>query len=276
LRHLQDILSVALLIGITGGVGTSTSSIFRGTRGAPFDIFIHHQEDGQNMRMIGVLFTIGVLSGAMAIRAQVEQPALQGLPQYGVTLTGTPENPIIENHSGRVVIGYSVKLADANGRGMLLAAQVLATSIQPAGIPDGGAIYAQGNVPVNSTVQMTPKTLIAGQGPIVTAALRSVIFADGQFVGVDELGAFDQFGKKLKAITEVGMMARIQAWEQIEALAQAFMQRPQAPPPNGEDRILTNFRQLAAMRLAQTRKFKGEAAAGQLAEIYSSLPTLWK
>lgn len=174
------------------------------------------------MRMIGVLFTIGVLSGAMAIRAQGEQPALQGLPAYGITLTGTPENPIIENHSGRVVIGYSVKLADANGRGMLLAAQVLAISIQPAGIPDGGAIYAQGNVPVNSTVQMAspPRTMIAGQGPIVTAALRSVIFANGQFVGVDEFGAFDQFGKKLKAITEVGMMARIQAWEQIEALAQ--------------------------------------------------------
>jgi hypothetical protein len=86
------------------------------------------------MRMIGVLFTIGVLSGAMAIRAQVEQPALQGLPQYGVTLTGTLENPVIENHSGRVVIGYDMRFSDANGRGMALAAQVLATSIQPAGI----------------------------------------------------------------------------------------------------------------------------------------------
>lgn len=31
------------------------------------------KEDGQNMRMIGVLFTIGVLSGAMAIWAQGEQ-----------------------------------------------------------------------------------------------------------------------------------------------------------------------------------------------------------
>lgn len=43
------------------------------------------------MRMTyGVLFTIGVLGGAVAIRAQVEQPALQVLPAYGVTLSGTP------------------------------------------------------------------------------------------------------------------------------------------------------------------------------------------
>jgi hypothetical protein len=68
------------------------------------------------MRMIGVLFTI--LASAMAIRAQVEQPALQGLPAYGVSLSGSLENPGIENHSGRVVIGYDVKFSDANGRGM--------------------------------------------------------------------------------------------------------------------------------------------------------------
>jgi hypothetical protein len=90
-----------------GASAPAQARFSRGTRGAPFDIFIHHQEDGQNMRIIGVLLTIGVLSGAMAIRAQVEQPALQGLPQYGVTLTGTLENPIIGNHSGRVVIGYA-------------------------------------------------------------------------------------------------------------------------------------------------------------------------
>ena len=68
------------------------------------------------MRMVhGVLFTAGMLGGTMAIRAQGEQPALQGLPQYGITLSGSPENLVLENLSGRVVIGYDVRLADANG-----------------------------------------------------------------------------------------------------------------------------------------------------------------
>jgi hypothetical protein len=225
-----------------------------------------------------VLFTIGVLSGAMAIRAQEQQPALQGLPQYGVTLTGTLENAVLENHSGRVVIGYSIRLADANGRSAVTRQLMAQTFLLPAGIPDGSS-FALGK-------QLEAKP--PGQGPIVTAALRSVIFGDGQFVGVDEMRVFERFGKELKVITEVGIMAKTQAWDQVEALAQAyreaFAQRRQAPPrkaeivttPQFEDNMLTNSRQAAATMLVQTRKSKGEAAADQLAEAYSSLPLLWK
>jgi hypothetical protein len=230
------------------------------------------------MRMThGVLFTAGVLSGAMAIRAQEQQPALQGLPQYGVTLTGTLENPVLENHSGRVVICYDVKFSDANGLGMTQNL-VMAISGPAAGIPDGGSVYVKGALPINPTVPVPspPTAVSAGQGPMVTAILRSVIFADGQFVGADEEGTFEELATKLKAITEVGMMAKTQGWSPIEALAQAFVQRPQAPPPSFVDYILTISRQVAALRLVQTRKSKGEPAADQLAQIYRSLPTLWK
>jgi hypothetical protein len=41
---------------------------------------------------------------------------LDGMPEYGVTLSVSLEEPILENHSGRVVIGYDMKLANANGR----------------------------------------------------------------------------------------------------------------------------------------------------------------
>jgi hypothetical protein len=64
---------------------------------------------------------------------------LEGLPEYGVTLSGNVDNPVIENHSGKVVIGYVVKQADQNGRG-LEARLLLAPSGQPEGIPDGGSL----------------------------------------------------------------------------------------------------------------------------------------
>jgi len=32
---------------------------------------------------------------------------LDGLPKYGVTLSGSPENPVIENRSGRAIIPCS-------------------------------------------------------------------------------------------------------------------------------------------------------------------------
>jgi hypothetical protein len=150
--------------------------------------------------------------------------------------------------------------------------------MQPAGIPDGGSLYAKGAVPVNSTVGMSlPTHLVSrGQGPIaiVRAILQSVIFADGHFVGVDGgPGGFDLFGEKIKAFTEVGTLAKTGAWDQVEALVP---RRLPGSPPSGEDYIVYTFRQLAATHLVQERKRKGDAAATELANIFSTLPTLWK
>jgi tetratricopeptide (TPR) repeat protein len=201
-------------------------------------------------------------------------PSLEGLAQYGVTLSGNPENPVVENHSGRVVIGYDIKSADVNGRALLIN-QILAPSVLPAGIPDGGAVYALGNFPANSNIPMPnpPQVRPVGQEPIVRATLRSVVFADGQFVGVDEQGTFESFAKKLKGVTEVGILAKSRAWDQVEVLAARGLP---SPPPGGDDLLLNSFRSLAASRLVETRRLKGDAAAVQLAEIFASLPTLWK
>jgi hypothetical protein len=198
--------------------------------------------------------------------------ALVGLPEYGVTLSGSPENPVLENHSGRVVIGYDMETADAGGGGLILSAQIMAPSVLPAGIPDGVAIYVHGNMPVG--FQRGNRVKALSQGPILTATLHSVVFADGQFVGTDEQGAFEVFAKKFTGVTEAGKLAKTQAWDQLEALDQSFMRFQR--PPGGEDLDVHTFRQLAASRLVETRKFKGDAAAAELAEIYSSLPTLWK
>ena len=108
-----------------------------------------------------------------------ELPALQGLPEYGVLLTGTPQNPVIENHSGRTVIAYVLIAAGQDGGGPVYQI-LLATTMQPAGIPDGGSLYAIGSRPVNPTVQMkSPAQMVSPfHGPIVSATLRCVIFAD--------------------------------------------------------------------------------------------------
>jgi hypothetical protein len=142
--------------------------------------------------------------------AQAEQPVPQELPpEYGVTLNGSPENPIIENRSGKTVIGYVV---------MPGAPQLLALSVPPSGLHDADSLYANGAVPVNSTVSILRPFQARGigrgigPGPIVRAILTSVIFADGQFVGPDEHGIFEE-------------------GDQVEALAL------QIPPriPDGED-----------------------------------------
>jgi hypothetical protein len=85
------------------------------------------------------------------------QPALQEFPpEYGVTLTGTADNPVVENHSGKTVIGYVVNLGPP---------QLLALSVEPSGLPDGDSRYAKGAVPVNSTVSILRPFQARGHGP---------------------------------------------------------------------------------------------------------------
>jgi hypothetical protein len=155
-----------------------------------------------------------------------------GLPQYGVTLSGTPDDPVIENHSGRVIIGYNIETADANGRLMGGIGQILAPSVLPAGFPDGKSLYAMGNFPVDPNLQRGNRLQVRGapgSGPAVRATLTCVIFANGHFVGIDERGIFDRLGNELKAVQEAGILAKTGAWEQLDALSRV------GPPPSGAD-----------------------------------------
>jgi hypothetical protein len=221
---------------------------------------------------VAVAFVLGVAS----IQAHGQQPAMVGMLEYGVTLSGSPEDPVIENHSGRVIIGYNIETADANGRLMGGIGQIIAPSVLPAGLPDGKSLYAMGNFPVDPNLkragQMFGVVSSPTRGPAVRATLTSVIFADGHFVGADERGAFERLGKELKGVQEAGVLAKTGAWD---ALNQALRQM-QRQPPKGEDYTVYRSRQIAAQRLVETRRLKGDAAAQQLAGIYSSLPTLWK
>jgi hypothetical protein len=205
---------------------------------------------------------------------------LAGLPEHGVLLTGTPENPVIENRSGRAVIAYRLKKAGQSGHGPA-PFTLLAFSGQPAGIPDGGAVFVHGNVPINLAGQvqvLSPFHSTSLLGPIespviVSATLHSVIFGDGQFVGLDEEWVFEHFGRVIKVMAEVGLLAKAGAWDQIKVLD--FSAGPRAPA-SGEDPRTYFERRIAALFLVQERKHKGDAAAAQLAEIYSSLPAPWR
>jgi hypothetical protein len=72
----------------------------------------------------------------------------------------------------------------------------------------------------------------------------------------------------MQAIREVGMMAKTQPGSQLEALARL----PGGKFEDPNDPI----RELTGSVLVKERRKKGDSAARQLAEIYSSLPTLWK
>ena len=231
---------------------------------------------------------------SLPVQAQAEQPCPAGTAGIWRAAYRQPENPIIENRSGQTVIAYVFVTATRNGY-TSLDQPLLAASMQPAGIPDGGSLYARGAMPVNppgpierlafqpllSGFYSAPLSSAGGRGfspgPIVRATLRSVIFGDGQFVSPDEHGAFELFSSRMQAVREVGMMAKAGEWEQIEALATARTNTSLLLRRLAEkDAAQYVERVSAAPRLVLERKQKGDAAAAQLAELYSSLPALWK
>ena len=73
----------------------------------------------------------GIGFSPQAVTQTAVSYSLEGLPQYGVTLSGSPEDPVIENHSGRVIIGYNIETADASGRLMGGIGQIIAPSVLP-------------------------------------------------------------------------------------------------------------------------------------------------
>jgi hypothetical protein len=59
------------------------------------------------------LYAFGVMLGQNG-------PALVGMPEVGVTLTGTAEHPEVVSNSGRGILGYVILSRDANGRGSFM------------------------------------------------------------------------------------------------------------------------------------------------------------
>jgi hypothetical protein len=106
---------------------------------------------------------------------------------------------------------------------------------------DRGAIHVDWP---GADCQRDPRKRDFRRWPVCRMVDGQKAFDQFQFVGImDEHWAFGQSVKKIKVVTEI---------------------------------FYTTSVKLTALLLAQERKIKGEAAAAQLAKLYSSLPTLWK
>lgn len=164
--------------------------------------------------LVALLTLTWVASGQQAVQTLV------GLPEYGVTLTGTVQEPVIQNNSGKTIIGHVIR-KDYAGGGALTSVNF---SDRGAGeIPPGqfstkramsGVVTA-----VNGGVQRTQ--------PFVAATLDAVVFADGEVVGPDTAHNFEQLSRRLAAEQEVAALVsaarndptkQTAAWAELDRL----------------------------------------------------------
>lgn len=157
-----------------------------------------------------------------ALAAWGQQTALVGLPEIGVTLTGTPAEPTIVNNSGRTARflrldqsadgGIHMQMLNTRGirlqtgdykEGILAGATSVPLSTEP-GMPSPPIISHGENPDVNPV-------------PVIKATLEAVVSADGQFVGPASEQSEDEFAD---------MADRLIAEQELAALVSAARKDP--------------------------------------------------
>jgi hypothetical protein len=147
------------------------------------------------------LFAVLVL-GAMLALGQT----LVGLPEYGVTLSGTPADPTIENHSSQTIIGLVLRLFYGDGPIPVNAASFKARDIwlgRTKGLePHQTEPFGFLQHPVK--MQINGRFLTGTPTQIV---LDSVVLANGQMVGPDVANTFPNLLIRVAALKDLASRA---------------------------------------------------------------------
>jgi hypothetical protein len=140
------------------------------------------------------------------ILACIMAAAMNAQDVNGVSLSGTPDNPMIVNNSTKPVIGWTVTRFDSDGNELPADRIILVQELlnDRPGIKPGETQVPQVHNVIN----------FSARGSAVSVKLDSVLFADGEVAGPDtmapEFGALEGFTHQLQSIQEdFGKVPRI-------------------------------------------------------------------
>jgi hypothetical protein len=203
--------------------------------------------------------------------------SLVGLPEYGMILMGSVEEPTIVNGSGRTIIGHVLHFEKEGGnsywrdlktRGLRLDMKNLSAGIPPGGRESPLSAVPGGPRPIRVR-RGVPKTLSK-------VSLDVVVFANGEVVGPDSGNHFADMANQV--IAEQELAERVSAArrdptkrEAIWAEINRLIQRSNGPQPEAE-RLQTSL----ARDLDFAKNHSGEAAAFDIADREMAIPKLWR
>lgn len=205
-----------------------------------------------------------------ALNVNATAQTLMGLPQYGVALGGTANDPTIINAASRPIIQAVVLfMAKDGGRTGLV------VSFDRKAVPVGGSAYTQLHAALE--IGATPPVEVQGGGfPAVEAHLSVVVFSDGEVVGPDYQDHFEALSmmRDMKVnLANILIEARKDptkhdaAWAQMKQFDREghnYRGHPAAAPGP------------MAYKLMFVAKHQGESAAYDWAEHLAATPKLWR
>ena len=221
-----------------------------------------------SMKWLGVAVLCLGLAVAQTINpAAGSKETLVGLPQYGVTLTGTPSKPEIVNNSGKTILAWVLWQQDATGSG-------------PSGITMETQNLRNGITRTGSTAAgPTPAVKRLGgtdQEPFVKATLQAVVFGDGEYVGEDSLNSFQIISTAIGAERTFAqsVLSKKISWTEIDSLARN--RNPTKDAKNPRESAGLHAQASLARDLAYAREQAGDEIALEAATWSSKLPVIWR
>ena len=202
--------------------------------------------------------TIAFLALSLCAAAQT----LVGLPQYGVELSGTVDNPVIINHSGKDIYETTVVLYAANGDRNGVSTENFYFNSLADVVHPGQTAEIHGGQPkptdVVTIIYDTPKGMTPAP-MTVKIVLDSVVFGDGVFVGPDTVKSFSQTVDEFS----IANSTAVRSWDELKLLTKLT-------PGSLDDMV--KYR--VASLLIGTRESEGPDAAQRLIDGFLSLPRI--
>jgi hypothetical protein len=224
---------------------------------------------------------------------------LVGLPEYGVLLSGTPDNPVVLNQSPHRILAFTLR----QGRGMFLSNQAGLSQLTRGnagpdgpGIPPGGTSLSLQRASVGAVAIVNGQRTDVGN---TEATLDSVLFEDGLFVGPDLGHSYESITARIAAeisVDSILLSAKTDgelaaAWDQIKQIAEtppvpvtpasgcyAYIAAANACAfnPTGRAFVDPNSPRQFAMQLLSVRDQLGENAAVAQAASSRTYPKIHK
>jgi hypothetical protein len=218
-----------------------------------------------------------------ALVAWGQQTALVGLPEFGVTLTGTPAEPTVVNSSGQVIIGHMLRVFYLNSSVPMNMSNFKARGIwmhRPGNEAAEGLQPNQSENPLTRFLGPHPSVHMRWQGggdstgTPVKIVLDSVVFASGQMVGPDVVNEFPKLSERVAALREFATQA-VEAGRNpsLQPALWAEMERLSAQQGwSGAD----HWKAPLAMDFRWAHKRNADQEAFDMAARVLTLPTIWR
>lgn len=206
---------------------------------------------------------IALLTSCLAAQSS----SLTGLP--GVALAGTPDNPILQNSTGRAILVWTVLFADSNGIGWVSTKNQMLMLREGPLSPQGSIVHMGGPHGASSRPN--------GMGPAASAVLDAVIFGDGEVIGPDRTGLLVSTAGAIQGQQGVDKLFLAGDFIRLVHIANG---ENLLPPEAGSGAIFQHAfngsQQAFAQELLRVRDRMGEEFARRIAAVSARYPNLWR